>query len=559
MKPAARFATALLIAASMPVTAASADDGGEASGVASAFSSFFDTITSWFSGDAEETATEEAPPAEEGGSSIKVIDGSQAGQLMGAAAMLTPGGGLICSASQIAPQWVLTAKHCTEAMGGAMSVQGTSDRPDFHAPIPEQAQGSAAAVVDETSSVASTTSNYRYPTNRYYPSTSGNGYVPTAGGCPNGSCGPGGCPAGGCPGGNCQCPGGSCGPGGCPSTSKPGAGYPSMSNPGGGCGPGGCPSSGYPGTTNPSTNFPSYRNPGTTNPGCPNGTCPGGSCPGGSCPGTTNPGYNYPGTNRPGTTNPGCPNGTCPGGSCPGGSCPGTTNPGYRNPGTSPGTSNPGCPNGTCPGGSCPGGSCPGNSNPGGSNPGTPNPGTPNPGTSNPGGTNPGVTNPGAGTQPANGGGGRGYKVRLGSLSKTSGGVVVPIEQVYLPQTGGDIALLKLTRPVSDYPMVQLTSGDPQQGATVNIYGWGRTESNQMPDRLKTASMRYTGKTKDLRGGPSVDLQRGNGLANRGDSGGPALSGGVQVGVCSGSDFRSYSVYASVADHRSWIQSTAGV
>ena len=45
-----------------------------------------------------------------------------------------------------------------------------------------------------------------------------------------------------------------------------------------------------------------------------------------------------------------------------------------------------------------------------------------------------------------------------------------------------------------------------------------------------------------------------NGLAWKGDSGGPQLHNGVQVGVCSVGDGSSYQVYGSVANSRAWIR-----
>jgi secreted trypsin-like serine protease len=49
------------------------------------------------------------------------------------------------------------------------------------------------------------------------------------------------------------------------------------------------------------------------------------------------------------------------------------------------------------------------------------------------------------------------------------------------------------------------------------------------------------------------------GAAWRGDSGGPEIYNGVQVGVASLADGVSQQIYSSIAYNRSWITSTAGV
>jgi hypothetical protein len=50
-----------------------------------------------------------------------------------------------------------------------------------------------------------------------------------------------------------------------------------------------------------------------------------------------------------------------------------------------------------------------------------------------------------------------------------------------------------------------------------------------------------------------------DGYAWRGDSGGPQVYRGAQMGVASTADDQSRQYYASVADNRSWITSVAGV
>lgn len=351
--------------------------------------------------------------------SALINGGSEAGQLMGAAVLMRPGGSLMCSASQIAPQWVLTAAHCTEEFGG---------RGGF----------AANTTTDETGAA-------------WWSNSGGQSPWGQQGGWPHGLV------------------------------------------------PGGAIDGGQ--WASPDTSWPGSTSPGSQDPGV--------TTPGVGVPGATTPGNTWPGTGDPGATHPG-------------GTNPGVTNPG----GTSPGAGS--------------GGGWPGTGSPGAS----------------PGAGNPSVTNPGGGNTA---GSASGYSVRLGSLTVSGGGTVAGIAEVVTPTNGGDIALLKLDREVTEYPMVQVADQVPGSGARVDIYGWGRTLSGNPSDVLKTAQMSFARKNTDLRQGPGLNLSKGDGVANRGDSGGPAMSGGVQVGVCSGSDFRTYSLYASVADHRQWIRQTTGV
>jgi secreted trypsin-like serine protease len=71
-------------------------------------------------------------PAASADNTPKIIDGSQADALHGAARMFA-GGQEICSATVIAPNWILTARHCTQgAAGQAIS---------FHTGSLDQTQG----------------------------------------------------------------------------------------------------------------------------------------------------------------------------------------------------------------------------------------------------------------------------------------------------------------------------------------------------------------------------------------------------------------------------------
>ena len=127
----------------------------------------------------------------------------------------------------------------------------------------------------------------------------------------------------------------------------------------------------------------------------------------------------------------------------------------------------------------------------------------------------------------------------------------------------GDIALLHLSSSV-DATYITLADSDPAVGDTNQIYGWGRTQGTNPPSPvLKTANVQVTGTSTDAYSGPAIASQGVDGSAWHGDSGGPQMAGGAQVGVCStgqnsGSDINGTQNYASVANSRAWIRQTAG-
>jgi secreted trypsin-like serine protease len=155
-----------------------------------------------------------------------------------------------------------------------------------------------------------------------------------------------------------------------------------------------------------------------------------------------------------------------------------------------------------------------------------------------------------------------GMHVKVGDVALGSGTESAVDQQQASPN--GDMALLHLATPI-ETTYVQLADTDPANGDTNQIYGWGRTEGDSPPsDTLKTADVQVTGTSTDAFGGEAIASQGVTGASWHGDSGGPELAGGVQVGVCStgensGSDPNGTQNYASVAGNRAWIQQTAGV
>lgn len=148
--------------------------------------------------------------------------------------------------------------------------------------------------------------------------------------------------------------------------------------------------------------------------------------------------------------------------------------------------------------------------------------------------------------------------VRVGSVNRASGGVTRTVSST---STRNDLALMRLSSSVSTTYM-PLSSSYPPVGSTNSLYGWGMTcySDCDASSVLKTASVRVTSTNQtDAYGGRAIGSTGINGNAWRGDSGGPEVYNGAQVGVASTADGTSRQYYASVAYNRSWITSIAGV
>jgi len=124
----------------------------------------------------------------------------------------------------------------------------------------------------------------------------------------------------------------------------------------------------------------------------------------------------------------------------------------------------------------------------------------------------------------------------------------------------GDAALLRLATSVNRTP-VRLANANPPVGATSQIYGWGTFEVGEghpVSDVLKRAGVRMERVAGDAYDGPALQGVWVTGTAGYGDSGGPQIYNGTQVGICSTGDYTRV-WYASVATHRAWIRSISGV
>ncbi|MEV3987633.1 trypsin-like serine protease [Streptomyces sp. NPDC049837] len=159
--------------------------------------------------------------------------------------------------------------------------------------------------------------------------------------------------------------------------------------------------------------------------------------------------------------------------------------------------------------------------------------------------------------------GGGGLSFRIGSLDQTTGGTVANGVSVH-NHASSDMSLVRLDRSVPGTYARLGQPGSVSVNQTVQVYGWGATsqcgsEINCQSRYLKVADVIVTGGCRDAYNGSAICARRGNGITAGGDSGGPMMANGIQVGVASTSDRQTTTAYTNVTAYRSWIQSVAGV
>ncbi|MEU8820053.1 trypsin-like serine protease [Actinoplanes sp. NPDC048796] len=165
----------------------------------------------------------------------------------------------------------------------------------------------------------------------------------------------------------------------------------------------------------------------------------------------------------------------------------------------------------------------------------------------------------------------RNWTVRIGSLDVRSGGQVARVEKFYSyssrPVADGDIALLRLDRPIAAVPAA-LPRTRPAAHTVARIIGWGVTcdepQPQCYPTRLREADTRFQAtelcdpsgivKEREL----CVGSPDGKVAATNMDSGGPALvrsaRGWIIAGTVSGSNGDDQPVvYTDVSYFRKWI------
>lgn len=152
---------------------------------------------------------------------------------------------------------------------------------------------------------------------------------------------------------------------------------------------------------------------------------------------------------------------------------------------------------------------------------------------------------------------------RIGSLDQTSGGTTANGISIR-NHAGSDLSLVQLDRSVGGSYARLGNPGSVSVNQTVQVYGWGATsqcgsEINCQSRLLKVANVVVSGGCRDAYQGQAICARRGDGITAGGDSGGPMMANGVQVGVASTSDRQTTTAYTNVTAYRSWIQSIAGV
>lgn len=153
--------------------------------------------------------------------------------------------------------------------------------------------------------------------------------------------------------------------------------------------------------------------------------------------------------------------------------------------------------------------------------------------------------------------------IQLGSATIGSGTVIKAKRA--LGWADGDVALIELASPYKN-TYSALGASNPAKGAKGDIYGWGAIDTTPTyPDYLKTAKVTVVGTNNSNWPGPAIVEKGDNGQALWGDSGGPLIVNGKQVGVCSGplngdpGTISGTVMYASTVAAASWIKSTSGV
>jgi hypothetical protein len=152
---------------------------------------------------------------------------------------------------------------------------------------------------------------------------------------------------------------------------------------------------------------------------------------------------------------------------------------------------------------------------------------------------------------------GPGGSVRVGSQRLGQGQTIRVVQDF----TNGDMAVKRLASSANVSQVMPIAGSAPPMGATVQIYGWGGISAPGGPlaQSLKTANLRVVAVGSTINGAPI------NGQAYFGDSGGPMVYNGQQIGTCTGpvgggSDPSRLTVaYQSVPQRAAWIRQITGI
>ncbi|MCA1828929.1 MAG: trypsin-like serine protease [Myxococcales bacterium] len=121
------------------------------------------------------------------------------------------------------------------------------------------------------------------------------------------------------------------------------------------------------------------------------------------------------------------------------------------------------------------------------------------------------------------------------------------------PNETGDVGLVHLAQPLTGVTPLKLASAPPAAGTTCTAVGFGDHAGTYGQKRSATEKVERSD-------GATIRVDRGTGIADHGDSGGPLLCGSVISGATSCHDDTPHLVefYARVDAFRPWIQQVVG-
>ena len=170
----------------------------------------------------------------------------------------------------------------------------------------------------------------------------------------------------------------------------------------------------------------------------------------------------------------------------------------------------------------------------------------------------------------------RNIYVRAGSDVYNCGGSLIQVSKMsvhgkfFFVTLYNDVALLLLRSPLelgAGVQPISLASSEPKDGATVIVSGWGVTETDKQPIKLKSANMTMVNREKcaeahknnrlvQIEKGKICAAAPGKDSCNM-DSGGPLVHNNELVGIVSGgigcADPKYPGFYANMAVYRDWI------
>jgi V8-like Glu-specific endopeptidase len=119
------------------------------------------------------------------------------------------------------------------------------------------------------------------------------------------------------------------------------------------------------------------------------------------------------------------------------------------------------------------------------------------------------------------------------------------------PNGSGDVGLVHLAQPLAGVTPLRLASAPPRTGTTCTAVGFGAHGSTSMQKRSATETVTASDNA-------TITVNRGSGIADHGDSGGPLLCGSTIAGTtsCHVDSPHVVEYYARVDAFRSWIEQT---